>query len=120
MNMNGLTKTDGYAHEDLLRILRKRGIQHKVKLSPTRGRSENSANHFRYSEIEVAEKDLEALHDLGARRNRGSSIWILKGYNFHAEYEVGPDFDISQLNGLVMYRKGRLVEMTRVGYDWRS
>lgn len=112
----GLTRVRGHSYEDLIRILEERDIPYRVKLKTRRGNQEYfGKKYFRYSEIEINEKSLAELGDLEDKHS-SAALFELKGYFFYAVYKVELEFDMSQLDGPITFRRGHLVEKTLVGY----
>lgn len=118
--MAGLKKVSGFSFEEVLQAAAKEGISCRVGMNHgLTDRRYSQRLYFRDSVIHVfdAQSSVNLYCSKLLRGNywqdrdrviRGNAFWI-RGY-----YQILPEFDISQLDGLIAFRQGMLVERTEI------
>ena len=105
METKYLRKTKGYSIEDIREALNGKKIQYEMyDIKPS--------NHFRKSLIILERKDRKALV---RKIGHGRGNYFKEFY--YAEYDILPNFDFSQLHGILTFHNGRLVESTEIRYQ---
>lgn len=113
MGLEGLKYNCGTSFEMVKNAIKIAGLEHEL-FEPQSEKGAN-ASYFRASSITVPagrESEIHILRALGRPSQKKGSTWF-----YFAEYDIQPTFDLSQLNGSIKFRRGRLIEKTEVFYQ---
>jgi len=113
MDMKGLECVSGTSFEMVKAAVEIAGLEHE--LFEPRSEKGRNATCFRASSITVPagrESERKILKVLGKPSQKVGSTWF-----YFAEYDIQPGFDLSQLNGSIRFREGRLVEKMELFYQ---
>ena len=113
ITLEGLRKVKGVSFEEIIEIIDREQIEHRVAKKPDEVDRFLKAPYFRTSRIdlytpgyrvvscEILSRNLHWEVDIGVRQ---------KSLFFKASYEMLPDFDFSSLDGAITFHYGKLVE----------
>ena len=107
VSLAGLRFTAGFSYEGILEKLENNGIGHGLLFPPR-----ITEGFFRNSAVDIAIADRIAFQEtIGYPNSRNKANDFYYGL-----YEIGKDFDLSQLTGIFSLDNGRLVERTNIRY----
>lgn len=115
MNMKNLNKISGYSFEDIVESLEREEIAYTVLRRPEKRRG-----FFRESKIEIMSMKAhhKKLRELLGYPKRSRFYGKVGIEYYYALYEIGEDFDPTQLDGKLTFEKGNLVERVILIADW--
>jgi hypothetical protein len=108
--LTGLTFVAGWNFEKVVGALEERGILHTIN-DPPRILNKYDQPYYRGSQITVDSDDEEKVRDILCPDFRRTMYNRLRCYGF---YEMGEDFHIRSLSGILKFDKGRLMEVVEI------
>lgn len=105
MDLTGLELVEGKSYEMIVRLLTEKEIPFETILPPRL-----SSTHFRNSMILVDHSYERRVREALGQEHRSHTRTRM----YYANYEIGPEFDLRQLDGSVRFNKGLLVEKVNI------
>ncbi len=114
IELEGLTLVSGMPSTEIIEKLKQLRDRAAIGL-PSVDASESGAYYFKETGISLEARDRSIIrNEIGeptsSRKGRGwgkNPVWT-----YLAKYEITPEFSMAQLNGVVRFDEGRLVERT--------
>lgn len=107
VSLDHLTLVEGIGYEGIIKILEENDVDYKTEFTPYIG-----GRFFRTSRIRT-NATKERIKELLGNARKGKFHYII----CHALYEIGEEFDLTTLDGIITFDKGKLKETVYVLYD---